>query len=273
MCASVLSPAADSPAGCRLISVSADRAARLGGSAAAVVSNSDPVCAVHVVSGGSDSLAASVLLRLGPSSPEQSGHMLWGLRATFLHRLLGLFVLKGGEPCGLRDACRRTDYTFSASSCLSKKPCIIVGAYTFLPCLIFLSTFLKSRRVPSRAGSRFLSLFLSLSCGDSGGPGLIGQRLSNAKSAASLSKQTSRRPLPARRSCGRVRQSAGSSPPRRTQPELVIPLWGETRLICATASSLLYALFSTLVHVLPSLVFSKLCFTLRVSGSRTSGSR
>lgn len=30
------------------------------------------------------------------------------------------FVLKGGEPCGLRDAYSRADYMFCVSSCLSK---------------------------------------------------------------------------------------------------------------------------------------------------------
>lgn len=156
------------------------------------------------------------------------------------------FVLRGGEPCGLRDAYSRPDYMFCVSSCLSKPaPDATLetqrrekgrvrapdffspnGKHTehfsrknvsficFLPAsfyFVFFFFLIAEDSSPER-------LEVSPSCGKSGGSCRITLWLSHAKSAASLSTQTYIPPLPLPQPW--QRQSASGQKPQRPATEV-----------------------------------------------------
>lgn len=108
----------------RLFSIAAGQpVAGLWGSVAAVVSNGDPVrSSCHVWEAVTADLRF-LCLCLGWPATEQSATCLGFVCSPLSRCFLGVtcaFVLRGGEPCGLRDAYSCTDYMFCVSSCLSK---------------------------------------------------------------------------------------------------------------------------------------------------------
>lgn len=106
---------------CRLISISAGQSAALRLSCSCRVEQWPCVEFMSCV-GGSDRLVVSVSLS-GLACIEQSATCLGFVCSLWAPCFLGVtctFVLKGGEPRGVRDAYGRADYMFCVSSCLWK---------------------------------------------------------------------------------------------------------------------------------------------------------